>query len=185
MVIKETAPNVRQFQYKQESTDDNYGTCLWAKITLDCDSYTLLVDSDCGHYAYTWKATPNAESFTHLLCRLDRQYLLDKLSGRCVFDLAQSKKDTIKNVLDNGYELPEEDIQSINDLDCYSEESFYNECDEILRFSDANINDRFELINCVKNYPVGAITFVDIFCDVFQPILREEERLKRKEKVKS
>jgi hypothetical protein len=180
MVIKETTPNIRQFQYKLEACDDNYGTCLWARITLDCDNYTILAESDCGHYAYSWKATPDYESFIHLLCRLDKSYLLDKLSARYVFELAQSKKETIRNVLDCGYELPEDDIQSINDLDCYSEESFYNECDEILRFSNAKINDRFELISCVKKYPVSAISFVNVFCDVLQPVLREEERMKQK-----
>lgn len=176
MIIKEVTPNVRQFHFKQEQSDEDYGSCLWANITLDCDNYTLIAESDCGNYTYGWKPTPDYESFIHLMCRIGKDYLLNKISSRCVFDLEESKKETIDTVLDSGYILSDDDIESINDIDDWSsEESFYRECDSILKLSDANITDRFELISCAKRYPAGAMTFVNIFCDILQPILQVEE----------
>jgi hypothetical protein len=179
MIIEETTPNIRQFHYRQEKTDKDYGSCLWANITLDCDNYTLMVESDCGNYTYGWCPTPEYESFIHLMCRIEKDYLLDKISSRCVLDIEQSKKETIDNVLYNDYILSDDDIESINDIDDFSsDETFYKECDDILRSS--GITDTFELMQCVKRYPAGAITFADIFCDVLQPILQTEERKNEK-----
>jgi len=75
-------PNIIRIAYHQEPNDPHYGSCLWAYFDLDLDKYMLNIQSDCGNAAYRWNATPETESFLHLLARIDDEdYLLKKLFG--------------------------------------------------------------------------------------------------------
>ena len=57
-------PQIISLLYKQEDTDKDYGSCLWARFYLDLKNYTMSIESDCGNYTYGWTPTPESESFT-------------------------------------------------------------------------------------------------------------------------
>lgn len=172
MKIENATPNIIQLKLCQEKTDNDYGTCLWANVVIDRDNYTLFIESDCGNYSYGWTPTPQAESFVKLLCRMDSDYLLSKISDTSYFDFDESKKQTIQNVreyFDNDDEA-QRIIESLDyELDCcYGEETFYIACsNELSEYSD-------ELIHIEKDYPAGAKKIVEIFKNTIQPYLREE-----------
>lgn len=170
MKISEVKPSVRKFEYRQEKGDADYGSCLWADFILDCDAYTLSIQSDCGNYAYSWTPTPNSESFIHLMCRINSGYLLNKIATENVFDINESIRGTIEN-LDLTEETDAELISEIEAIDRgYGEESYCRECDDIMRRH--NIRDGWESIHIEKNYPAGAQKIVQIFCGVVVPYLR-------------
>ena len=171
MTITENEPRTKQFVLRQEKGDSDYGSCLWAVITFDLDRYSMTAESDCGNYAYCWVPTPKSESFLHLMCRIEADYLLGKISSRSHFNLEQSKTDTLEDLKLNDYEISNDAIEQINDIDTASEETFYRECDDILR--GENVMDTFELIGCVKEYPAGAVKFAEIFVENLQPHLRQ------------
>lgn len=98
MKIKNIAPDVVQLKFYQEKTDSDYGSCLWGNVIIDCANYTLLIESDCGSYAYGWTPTPNTESFIRLLCRMNSDYLLGKISDMTCFDFEKSKEQTYENI---------------------------------------------------------------------------------------
>lgn len=79
MKIEIQKPNVLRIVYRQEKGDPLYGRCLWAFFDFDLDLYMLNIQSDCGNAGYRWTATPDSESFLHLMARCDYGYMLDKL----------------------------------------------------------------------------------------------------------
>ena len=44
MKIENIKPNIIQFQFHQEKTDNDYGSCLWGNVAIDCDNYTLFIE---------------------------------------------------------------------------------------------------------------------------------------------
>jgi len=110
------------------------------------------------------------------MSRVDKGYLLYKLSRRSVFLLEESKKETIKYIEDNGWEAfgieSEEDWaqfrKDILDIDTCSEETFFRTVDDIIPDMD------FESIIIEKDYPYGAKVVVDIFEKYLQPKIKEE-----------
>lgn len=175
MKIENITPNVKQIYITQEKTDEDYGSCLWCKITFDLDSYTLLAESDCGNYTYGWTPTPKTESFIDLMCRIGKHYLLNKISDETEFDIEESKRKTIANLDDYLFQCVseyQECINRINEIGNCEDELFYRECDDIL--GDYEICDSFEIIEIIKNYPTRAIRFVDIFKNIVQPFLKME-----------
>ena len=151
-----TTYNMR-FDAKEDP--DMYWRCMWARINLDHDNFTLSVTSDCGDYSYSWHVT-ESETFRQLMCRINPDYLLGKISSRSRFDIEQSKKETIDNI--QKYYTDEEDIEDkieeISELEC-GEEGFYMAVDRIMDDID------FESIECVKDYPDGAKVFCRIFAE--------------------
>lgn len=176
MTITENEPRTRQFVLRQEKGDSDYGSCLWAVITFDLDRYSMTAESDCGNYAYSWVPTPKSESFLHLMCRIEADYLIGKISSRSHFDLERSKTDTLESVRICGYEISEDAIERINAIDYESEDIFFRECDDILH--EEEVSDTFELITVVKEYPMGAVKFAELFCKVLQPQLKTLEESK-------
>lgn len=162
-------PNTTTYnmRFNKEEDPDMYWRCMWARITLDHDNFTLSVVSDCGNYTYTWCVT-ESETFIDLMKRIDSDYLLSKISSETVFKLDESKKATIKNI-----ELYWDDeatikgiIKEIENIEyCGNEETFYRMADEILNCSG-------ELIEPIKDYPEGAKVFCRIFKEYLQPLLR-------------
>ena len=112
----------------------------------------------------------------HLMSRVDKYYLLNKLSSRSVFLLEESKKATIETIEDNGFENygieSEEDWeeykQDILDIDTRSEETFFRTVDDIMPDID------WESIIIEKDYPYGAKVVVDLFEKYLQPKIKEE-----------
>lgn len=86
MKVSIEQPRVVQLSYRQEKGDPDYGSCMWARFYLDLENYTMSIESDCGNYVYGWVPTPKSESFLQLLARMDKDYLLDKISSESVVD---------------------------------------------------------------------------------------------------
>lgn len=181
--ITETKPNIRQWQFKQEKSDSDYGTCLWATFTLDCGNYTLMIDSDCGDYTYSWTPTPNIESFVHLMSRINGDYLLNKISSQSLFNYIQSVAETCSNLIEYCELEKGEDadfdklIEDINDLDDYktSPALFYRECERLIDDYDYYGIDTFGIISTVHDYPAVAKRIVKIFTEHLQPLLCKEK----------
>lgn len=183
MTIKEVKPRIRQFQYRQEKGDPDYGTCLWAHFNLDIENYTLTIESDCGDYSYGWTPTPNSESFVHLMSRVDGEYLLNKIADRNVFDYEESKNQTIENIkeyytdLEEGDKTIEEILSEIEYQELFFEiqsndRDFYRIIAMELKKHDCS--DTFETIAVEMDYSAGAKRIVKIFCEALQPILKKE-----------
>ena len=86
MTVTVEKPKIITLLYRQEKSDPDYGSCLWARFYLDTQNYTMSIESDCGNYSHGWYPTPDSESFLHLLCRMDYGYLRDKLAERTIVD---------------------------------------------------------------------------------------------------
>ena len=175
MKIEIIHPNVITFDARQEKSDKDYGSCLWAKFIFDRDSGQLNINSDAGDYAYRWGYDED-EEFMHLMSRIDKDYLLDKISDKNIFDEEESKKENIKYI--KAYGIPygmvkdgkgiSEIVNEINAIeDGCSEEFFIRTMDEIPEFD-------YESIEVVKEYPARAITITDIFEKYIQPKIREK-----------
>lgn len=94
MKIEAQKPNIVRIAYHQEKSDPHYGSCMWAYFDFDLDKYTLNIQSDCGNAAYRWIATPESESFLHLMSRIYDDYLIEKLFQRHVVDV----DDTVREI---------------------------------------------------------------------------------------
>ena len=180
MTIKEVQPTIRQFEYRQEKGDKDYGSCLWAIFNLDTKNYTLSIESDCGNYSYGWVPTPNSESFVKLMSRVEEDYLLSKIAERTEFDYEASKAATIRNI-EMIFEDEPEELEAIKTYidfkGCtyemkHSAHVFYQELEEILSEYDAA--DVHEYIVCEMDYTAQAKRIANIFCTVLQPILKAE-----------
>lgn len=186
MIIKEKKPSIRQFTFFQEKGDEDYGTCMWATFTLDTDSYSLLIESDCGNYTYGWVPTPNAESFVHLMSRVGYEYLLGKMAEKEYFDIDKSIEKTIKNIKDyfgedDESEIPEylfQEIRNIRDIyDVYDKSEFYRKCDEVIyRECEELSGDTFEIIDIFTDYTPNAKKIFEVFINYLQPLLITECR---------
>lgn len=117
------------------------------------------------------------EEFMHLMCRVDKEYLLNKLSNRSVFDIAKSKAKTIKKIKEYGVEywgIKDQEhldsvIEYVSDIDSgASEETFIREVVEIVPEID------WEDIEIEKDYPYGAVVVVEMFIKYLQPEIKKE-----------
>ncbi|PHV69192.1 hypothetical protein CS063_17220 [Sporanaerobium hydrogeniformans] len=171
MKCKVIKPNITTYamRFNKDEDPDLYWRCMWARISLDHDNYTLSIVSDCGDYTYSWGRNDH-ESFLNLMSRINEYYLLDKISSRSKFNLEKSKQETIDRIK-NYYEHSDDDdkcneqIEAVKDVEYYGEEGFYIAVDQIVEDS--------ELIEVVKEYPNGAVTICEIFKTYLQPLLKE------------
>ena len=110
MTVTEKDYNIICLEYRQDSSDKDYGSCMYARFYFNLDKYEITIISDCGNYGYKWVETPTAESFLQLIGRMDSGYLLDKIAGiPSFFDYDATKS----NVYDKfGY-----DDDEVADLD--------------------------------------------------------------------
>ena len=175
MEITKIEPRTYTYRLVPNKDDEEYTSCMWARFIFDCDNGRLNINSDAGDYSYGWGFNEH-EDFMHLMSRIDKYYLLDKLSSRSVFLFEESKKATIETIEDNGFENygieSEEDWeeykQDILDIDTCSEETFFRTVDDIIPDID------WESIIIEKDYPYGAKVVADLFEKYLQPKIREE-----------
>ena len=175
MEITKIEPRTYTYRMVPNKDDEEYTSCMWAIFIFDCDNGRLNINSDAGDYSYRWGYNEH-EDFMHLMSRVDKYYLLNKLSSRSVFLLEESKKATIETIEDNGFENygieSEEDWeeykQDILDIDTRSEETFFRTVDDIMPDID------WESIIIEKDYPYGAKVVVDLFEKYLQPKIKEE-----------
>jgi len=177
MKISVRPTNSTEYDIRLEIGDELYLNCMWARILFDHDHYKLYAETDCGNYTYGWPPTPNHESFLQLMARIDKEYLLSKISGETDFLIEKSKENTIQNIRKYYENILESgdlnDIcEQIKDIDDASEEGFYRLVDDILdRYS---CSDTFEIIHIEKDYPNDAKVFARFFCEVVQPEIKKQ-----------
>lgn len=175
MEITKIEPRTYTYRLVPNKNDEEYASCMWARFVFDCDNGRLNINSDAGDFSYGWGYNEH-EDFMHLMSRVDKYCLLDKLSSRNVFLLEESKKATIETIEDNGFEnydiKSEEDWeeykQDILDIDTRSEETFLRTVDNIIPDID------WDSIIIEKDYPYGAKVIVDLFEKYLQPKIKEE-----------
>lgn len=175
MEITKIEPRTYTYRLVPNKNDEEYASCMWARFVFDCDNGRLNINSDAGDFSYGWGFNEH-EDFMHLMSRVDKYYLLNKLSSRSVFLLEESKKATIETIEDNGFEnydiKSEEDWeeckQDILDIDTCSEETFSRTVDDIVPDID------WDSIIIEKDYPYGAKVVVDLFEKYLQPKIKEE-----------
>lgn len=175
MNITKITPRIYVYNLKSSKDDEFYNFCLWARFSFDCDAGILTINSDAGNYSYRWGYNEN-EDFMHLMSRINKFYLLSKISDRSRFLLEESKKRTIENIELNGfenYEIETEEEwkdykQDIMDLDTTDEHYFYNAVSDIIPDID------WESIYIETDYPKDAKVIVDIFEKYVQPQIKKE-----------
>lgn len=176
MEITKIEPRTYTYRLVPNKDDEEYAHCMWTRFIFDCDNGRLNINSDAGDYSYGWGYNEH-EDFMHLMCRVNKYYLLEKLSSRSVFLIDESKRQTIKNIEDDGWEYygikSEEEWenlkQEILDIDgCASEETFLRIVDDIIPDID------WENIVIEKDYPYGAKIVVDLFEKYLQSKIKEE-----------
>jgi len=163
MKVTVKTPNITQYNFVFEPTDDIYYNCTWADINLDNDTYALTAVTDCGNYAYCWSPTPDVERFKALMARIGGEYLLGKIAEENVFDFEESKRIAIDQAKEDEY--TEQQIQDIEWIDYCGIEEFIRQIREVTEWE-------YEYIPVVERYPPGAIAFAKVFTEYLQPILR-------------
>lgn len=184
MTITVEKPEIITLLYKQEKTDADYGSCLWARFQFDLKNYTLHIEGDCGNYTYGWVPTPEHESFLHLCGRFDYEYLLYKLSNRTVIDSEKTWK-AIKELveqylddfsLDNLDEYEWEQLESAC-YHCNDERDVFDSISEVLRYTELmgkyETEDFWYAIE--KDYPANAKKICSVFIDCIQPFIKTME----------
>lgn len=175
MEITKIEPRTYTYRLVPNKDDEEYTSCMWARFIFDCDNGRLNINSDAGDYSYGWGYNEH-EDFMHLMSRVNKYYLLDKLSRRSVFLIDKSKRETIKCIEEDGWEYygieSEEDWEEIKqdilNIEVSTEESFFREVEDIVPDID------WESIIMEKDYPYGAKVVVDLFEKYLQPKIKEE-----------
>lgn len=173
MTVNEIKPNTLYLEYRQEKSDKDYGSCLWARFMFNLDRYELTIISDCGNYGYKWCETPNSESFLQLMARTDDGYMLDKLYGRAdIFNYDDTKAKIYEYFGDE-----EEDKEKLDEI--FDEMEIYggepDTSSEFMRvFEDNNNNDFCDVWEMLEyDYPSDALKIVSVFKECIQPYIRE------------
>ena len=179
-------PNIITFGYKQNKDDEDYGTCLWARFNLDLVNYSMSIESDCRNYSYGWTATPETESFFHLCSRFNKDYLLEKFSSKSVINNKETWNKVYQTIFDNLADSENIQILDLSNIKkiCLNY-SNYNELfdklvEELKELEELESRDIFDwdtIDDCiVTDYPIGAITIVDIFFEHILPKIKEYEK---------
>lgn len=184
MLIKELSPKIIKIHASQEQSDKDYGSCLWYEVLLDCDNWRLNINSDVGNYSYSW-SVEQKRTFPEFLCGLEKEYLLNKLSNRSMFDAKASAEETLNNFDeydDSWNDLPEEERNEIRKSIlnvardyAHDEYAFYHEIENIFRARDMIQGYDIDTISVIKEYPTMAVRAVDIFINYIQPYLKEHK----------
>lgn len=178
MKIEAGKPNIVRISYHQEQGDPHYGSCMWAYFDFDLDKYMLNIQSDAGNAAYRWIATPDTESFLHLIARVDGDYLMNKFFDETVVD-----EEATKNALLEYLTEMDMDEDDINDaaraleyiFDDYSVEHNIGLAQAIVEKwnsdNDLGIDCAYSYVQ--TDYTAGEKRIIRIFEDYIQPKIQE------------
>ena len=166
MQVEIKKPDTVQFCIRMEEEDELYRRCMWARITFDNKNWSMMAQSDCGGYSYSWYPEKDRK-FLELMQQIDEQYLLGKISDQTRFDEEGSKK-TLIRWLSEGTEL-KRIIAEIDKINVCSATEFIQEVKEI-----SGMEDYTDLWECIENdYPQSAKVFSRIFVECVQPEIRK------------
>lgn len=180
MQVTVEKPEIITLIYKQERTDADYGSCLWARFNLDLKNYSMTIESDCGSFSHGWVPTPDSESFLQLCARFNWEYLLGKISSQSVID----DKATFQNVKELMEELDDDVFYEMSDADLDEIESacsgHRDDTAAWLAINDALSEHGYEgdigyeVACCIeKGYPAGAKKIAEVYRDHIQPVVRQ------------
>lgn len=183
MTVTVEKPEIIALLYRQEKTDPDYGSCLWARFYLDTKNYTMSIESDCGNFSRGWVPTPDSETFLHLCARFNWEYLLGKISSQTVIDgeaTFQKVKELMEQLDDEVFaSIDEEGMEEIENA-CYGhidETAAYMAICDILGENGFSEYDSYDVACCIeKDFPAGAKTIARIYRDYIQPEVRKLER---------
>lgn len=186
MKVTVEKPRIISLLYKQEKTDKDYGSCLWARFYFDLEHYTMSIESDCGNYSYGWTPTPDHESFLHLCTRLGTDYLLGKFSSLCVVDhnkTWEEVQEIIADILDGSCtEVYDSDIDKIRRA-CYDHRTAEATARAIEQaMYDADLTSSadeltYEICEAViEDYPRQAKKIVEIYDEHIRPVVIKLEK---------
>lgn len=177
--IKLEKPNIYAVRFCQEKTDEDYGSCLWARFLLDLDNWYLYISSDCGNYCYGWiPDSDDPAKFIKLLSEVNEDYLFSKLFSQTIVD-GEATWENVKDYLDNVLEGqdPDFDLEDVENA-CHnsSVDEVYSALSDCLLYTNANNSnaDPYCLFECISTtYPYAAQKIVGIFKEYVQPMLKE------------
>lgn len=172
-------PSTITLEFRQEKSDKDYGSCLWARFVFDTENYDMHIMSDCGNYGYGWIPTPEHESFLKLMSRINEDYLLDKIASRETID-NEKTYENIKFLLEQCADDELEDIgidleeiesacnnRSVNDvLDGVRAELKYTSLDR-------HIEDYELYENISMDYSASQKKIAEVFKNHIQPKIKE------------
>ena len=183
MKIDVTRPEILRIAYRQEQGDKGYGSCLWAFFDFDLEEYALSIQSDCGNAGHAWYKA-KSETFLHLMARISKEYLLNKLFEEDCVDVPA----TMERVRDELglYEDEDEDEELDRERaeqDLEELESTLNMCNHIAEAQHAldewaQEHEEYELWcdaweNAVGDYSSDQKKIGQIFEQHIQPKIRE------------
>lgn len=166
MKISTNRPDVLRVSIRAEKGDEMYHKCMWAEITFDFGTYSIMAQSDCGDYSYRWSQSKE-ETFLDLCLRMlrDEEYLLGKFSERSVFDLEESK------ILFR--DLHKSDPEYADMIRFVDGVCAHDERDWVEQLQDNDIKEPWDYI--IRDYPAQAKTFVRLLGEFALPELRKEK----------
>ena len=172
--LKIVKPQTITIQFEPDRTDKEFGQCIWADFIFDTENYRLSVHSECGDYSYNWVPTPDSESFTHLMCRIEKEYLLDKISDRTDINEKQTLSNLKRLFKSIENQIDFEEIEAIVNQSAFSAD-VANNIRSYLLSADINTTiEWFDVYDAVaKDYPVNAKTIASIFTNYVQPFLKD------------
>lgn len=184
MTITIEKPTITTLLYRQEKTDEDYGSCMWARFQFDLKNYTLHIESDCGNYVHGWYPTPDTETFMKLCARFDYDYLIYKLSNRTVIDsestwkaVKELVKETIEHSLfDNLDEYDWEQLES-SCYHCHDQRDVIDGIFDVLQYTGLSGKIETEdLWGAIEmDYPANAKKIVSVFINHIQPFIKSME----------
>ena len=173
-------PQILTIEFRQDKDDEDYGECLWAIFTFDLTNYALSIKSDCGDYSYTWKPTPDLESFLQLCTRFADEYLLGKISTESSINnnkTWEKMQKAIEEAVTPGLE-PDWDLDEIKNACLYATSAKFAHEDIYEAISYTNLEGFIgdeQIWDCVTtDFPVGAKKIVEIFQTHIVPVLKEK-----------
>jgi len=167
--------NIVTLSFRQENDDPDYGTCLWADFYFDLDAYTLTIASDCGNYAYGWTITPS-EPFLKLMSRINRGYLLDKISKSDTIDAKPTINELTKYVRGQIGRVSSLVREKIEDAvyGAGSTDVLVYEIADLLEDEGVDDADWYGVASCIEEtFSANALKIGEIFETQVQPFLRK------------
>lgn len=176
--IKE--PKIITFDFSQEKGDENNSSCIWARFNLDIENYSMIIQSDCGNFIYSWIPTPELQSFLELCANLKEDYLLDKLSVRSVVD-SNSTWENLREIIEENLQCTL--IENECDMDdlknaCYSsidDRDVHDAIDICIGNTNLkNLIEDYDIWQCIqKDYPYGAKKIVQVYITHIVPAIEK------------